>query len=196
MMKKLVVSLFISCLLNNIVNAQHLAVSRSLYALYCVSNLDNGRPIQVCLLRNEFAGLFDITAKVDQHNFMCKLLGSSIIMSEPAFTLGKTVPWLNLKNKKEEMSYRILTEKRLQKLYKSFSSPIKIPFTNHKKLRVQIVEIDAAFWEEKDDLQEYQEDKGNFDITSDCYKKDYLYYLKEIIRITKVNDQDLKRRKS
>jgi hypothetical protein len=165
--------------------------SDTVYVIICYGTLNNGRPVVTEVIQKDLNFFENYPTTSDQDTFMCEFFKHSILFVDPFLTLNKNYKKYNFSEKQID-SFRYVYNKKLGRLNKSYRDFKSVKFSNGKRIIFSVSKIAGEFWLVKTEPDNIYPVSESFDIDNGCYKYNYLYNLKEINSIIKLNEDELK----
>jgi hypothetical protein len=163
----------------------------TVYVFICYGTLNNGTPVATEVVQRDLKFFENYGSTIDQDTFMCEFFKHSILFVDPLVTLNKNYNKYNFSEKQVD-SFRYVYNKKLGMLNKSYLDFKSVKFSNGKRITFSVSKIAGEFWLIKTDSDHLYPDSESFDIDSGCYKYNYLYNLKQIDSVIKLNKTEQK----
>jgi|GEM_PF-6123079 len=179
------------CIMTHCSFCQERALKKdTVYIIICYGTLENGRPVVTQIAQKDLS-FFKTTHSNDQDAFMCQVFSHSIFYLDDGNTYLKNYRLDNPPSKKPDSLYYAYNKalRSLAKSFKDFKGP---KFLNGKRVIFSVSKIAGEFWLVRTDPHYLYPVSESFFIDPGCYNYNYLYNLKQIDAILKLNSEDIK----
>ena len=150
----------------------------TVYFVFLKEKIYSERPVFTqFVLKNTDSLNYYISHKID---FSCKIFNYAIYVSEPNLgfiEMSKYIP----KDKNKEFR---LFNKKLRYLNQNFRTTKIFDKSNKKQLEISIIKIISEFWVLPFDINMINNTTESIQIHSECYKSNYFYRFRQIIKVT------------
>lgn len=165
------------------------------YIILLQGTLSNKRPISGYLIAFSKDSLQNLQAIKKRDAFVCNLYKEFILFEEPAFTLQKNLKFYEFSDKEIEENFLNQLSSKIEKLSKSYLKIGTKKFCEGTDINILCAKVIGEFWQivkKPDEINTYNH---SFEIEKECYDKNFVYNLKDILKIesmTKKNISQLK----
>lgn len=161
----------------------------TVYIFYCYGTLGNGRPVETSIIIKDLTFLKELNQIKDQDKFLCAVFKHSILFIEPSFNRYKDRKLYNFSSNEEAKSFYDKFDNQVGLFNKSFLNFKSSLLANGKRITISVSKIAGEFWIIKTDPNYLYPLSESFEVN--CYNYNYLYHLKQIDKIYKLNTEEI-----
>lgn len=166
-------------------------VKDTAYIFLWRGTLENERPITTYVVNKTMSNLTGLSLIKNRDSFVCSFFKKAILFDEPYFTLEKNIGLYGFSNKESASKFLSDISEKVEKLNKEIVKIGTKKFEQGTSIEFECVRVIADFWvinKTSDELNNYTH---SFYVPGCCYNKKYIYNLKNIDRIERLNSTEI-----